>query len=50
MIQRLDYLGVPFRCSICRSTAHLRRDCKGFVETEDEPDDTYLDYVTQDSS
>jgi hypothetical protein len=27
--QTLDYLGLPFRCNICRCTGHLRRDCKG---------------------
>jgi hypothetical protein len=26
-VQRLDYLGVPFRCSLCRSTGHLHKDC-----------------------
>jgi hypothetical protein len=33
--QRLDYLGVPFRCSLCRRTGHLRRDCQGTMEEED---------------
>jgi hypothetical protein len=28
--QRLDYLGIPFRCSLCRRTGHLRRDCSKF--------------------
>jgi hypothetical protein len=28
--QRLDYLGIPFRCSFCRRTGHLRRDCSKF--------------------
>jgi hypothetical protein len=28
--QRLDYLGIPFRCSLCRRTGHLRRDCHKF--------------------
>ena len=23
-IQRLDYQGIPFRCSVCRETGHLR--------------------------
>jgi hypothetical protein len=31
ILQRLDYLGIPFRCSFCRSTSHLQRDCKGFL-------------------
>jgi hypothetical protein len=33
--QRLDYLGIPFRCSTCRRTGHLRRDCLGVVEEEE---------------
>jgi hypothetical protein len=32
--QRLDYLGIPFRCSICRRTGHLRRDCSRFPPPE----------------
>jgi hypothetical protein len=28
--QRLDYLGIPFRCSFCRRTGHLRKDCHRF--------------------
>jgi hypothetical protein len=39
-LQRLDYLGVPFRCSFCRSTSHLRCDCKGIVDWDDEPEGT----------
>jgi hypothetical protein len=38
ILQRLDYLGIPFRCSICRSTSHLRQDCKGFDVGVDEPE------------
>jgi hypothetical protein len=25
LVQRLDYLGIPFRCSLCRRTRHLRK-------------------------
>ena len=25
--QRLDYQGIPFHCSYCRETGHLRRGC-----------------------
>jgi hypothetical protein len=32
--QRLDYLGIPFRCSLCRRTGHLRRDCSKFSPPE----------------
>jgi hypothetical protein len=27
--QKLDYLGIPFRCTLCRNTGHLRKDCTG---------------------
>jgi hypothetical protein len=33
--QKLDYLGVPFRCSIYQRTGHLRRDCQGLVVEEE---------------
>jgi len=29
--QKLDYLGIPFQCTICRRTRHLRKDCQGTV-------------------
>ena len=29
-IQRLDFQGIPFRCSVCQETGHLRRDCPSF--------------------
>lgn len=31
--QDLDFLGLPFRCSFCRRTGHLRRDCYKFPPT-----------------
>jgi hypothetical protein len=34
--QRLDYLGIPFRCSFCRRTGHLRRECFKYPPTEPE--------------
>jgi hypothetical protein len=34
----MDYLGIPFQCSLCRSTGHLQRDCKGLVEEEESED------------
>jgi hypothetical protein len=40
VLQRLDYLDIPFRCSLCRSTGHLRRDCSGWVEEEVSEDTT----------
>jgi hypothetical protein len=36
--QHLDYLGIPFRCSFCHRTGHLRRDCHKFP-----PPDIVLD-------
>lgn len=27
--QKLGNLGIPFQCSLCYRTRHLRRDCKG---------------------
>jgi hypothetical protein len=26
--QRLDYLGVPFRCARYQQTGHLKKDCR----------------------
>jgi hypothetical protein len=28
LIQRLDYMGIPFSCSLCRCTRHIRWDYK----------------------
>jgi len=39
--QKLDYLGVPFRCSFCHKTGHLRKDCQGF-EAEEESEASML--------
>jgi hypothetical protein len=27
--QRLDYIGVPFRCVVCKETRHLQYQCNG---------------------
>jgi hypothetical protein len=36
-VQRLDFLGIPFRCTWCRQTGHLRREChRGFPEDSSE--------------
>jgi hypothetical protein len=40
-VQRLDYLGISFCCSLCRRTGHLRKDCSqpfGVTEKEDTPE------------
>jgi hypothetical protein len=45
-VQRLDYLGLPFRCSLCRQTGHLRKDCTciyGALVEEDSSKDTPVD-------
>jgi len=40
IIQRMHYVGIPFLCSWCRDTRHLRRDCRGTqVEEKTEEDD-----------
>jgi len=33
--QKLDYLGVPFRCSFCRRMGHLRKNYPGYVYEEE---------------
>jgi hypothetical protein len=30
-VQKLDYLGIPFRCHLCRRMSHLRNSCLGKV-------------------
>jgi hypothetical protein len=32
--QNLDYLGVPFRCTVCRKTGHLRWNFPGYFSSE----------------
>jgi hypothetical protein len=32
--QKIDYLGIPFRCTLCRKTGHLRKSCTGIFEEE----------------
>jgi hypothetical protein len=32
--QKLDYLGIPFHCTLCRQTCHLRKTCTGAPEDE----------------
>jgi hypothetical protein len=41
IVQKLDYLGIPFPCSNCRNTKHLRRDCSGW-DAEEISEDTTL--------
>jgi len=41
MVQHLDYLHLPFRCTTCRRTGHLRKDYHngyGLSEAEDDLD------------
>jgi hypothetical protein len=48
-VQRLDYLGLPFRCTVCRRTGHLRKECPnifGSLVEEDSSDDMPGDSVT----
>jgi hypothetical protein len=47
--QRLDYLGIPFRCSHCHSTGHLKKFCRGQEEKEAYEDSAlYRDLVDLD--
>jgi len=39
--QRLDYQGIPFRCSFCHCTGHLQRECSGKIY-EEKLEDTLL--------
>jgi hypothetical protein len=41
-LQKLDYLGIPLRCTLCRQTRHLRKHCPGFAE-EKQYEDTVLE-------
>jgi hypothetical protein len=44
--QKLDYLGIPFRCTLCRQTGHLRKHCTDFVE-EELSEDSLLELSTR---
>jgi hypothetical protein len=52
--QTLDYLGLPFRCNICRETGHLRHSCPGkssnLCSEEDELHLNPPDYTESDPS
>ena len=37
LIQRLDYLHVPFRCSCCHAVGHLRNSCPNRFSGRDDP-------------
>jgi hypothetical protein len=43
--QKLDYLGVPFRCTLCRQTCHLRKTCTGALE-DDLTEETMLELAS----
>jgi hypothetical protein len=48
-VQRLDYLGLPFHCTLCRKTGHLRKECTqiyGSLSDEEEAVETMGDSVT----
>jgi hypothetical protein len=54
MVQRLDYLGIPFHCSLCRRIGHLRRDCSfgdNDGDGEDSQDDSKMDaYMSEEET
>jgi hypothetical protein len=48
-VQHLDYLGLPFRCTICRQTGHLRKECPNIFSSlvdDDSSDELLGDSVT----
>jgi hypothetical protein len=47
--QRLDYLGIPFRCSCCHKMGHLWRDCTGEPK-EEESEGSYLRKLAREDS
>jgi hypothetical protein len=50
ILQKLDYLGILFRCSFCRSTTHLRRDCKGSGVGDESQEGLDINYSQPDVS
>jgi hypothetical protein len=54
LLQPLDYLGIPFRCNLCRATGHLRRSCPGKIPLDQsEEEDLHLsppEYMDPDPS
>jgi len=44
--QSLDYLGIPFRCTLCRRTGYLRNACSGLF-IEEQAEETLLEQSTQ---
>jgi hypothetical protein len=53
--QKLDYLGLLFRCTFCRRTGHLHKDCQGIVSDEESESSmlrkaTYSDSPVEDPS
>jgi hypothetical protein len=51
-LQPLDYLGIPFRCNLCRATGHLRRSCPGIAPPDSSEEEDLLlnppDYMDPD--
>jgi hypothetical protein len=44
--QNIDYLGIPFRCTLCRQIGHLRNQCSGRVD-EDLSEESMLELSTR---
>jgi hypothetical protein len=44
--QSLDYLGIPFRCTLCRKMGHLRNVCPGRID-EEQSEESMLEHTAR---
>jgi hypothetical protein len=48
-MQHLDYLGIPFHCTLCRQTGHLRKECNNIYDSlvdDDSMEEIPIDPIT----